>query len=76
VFELDILTVKTVLLAERTTTLKGGPNVERELDMTPEGKQFVAVTAAGTPQSTVAPLSQLQVVLNWFTELQQRVPAK
>jgi len=53
-----------------------GPQFEREDDVTRDGKQFVGVIAGGTPQSArVAPESQLQVVLNWFEELRQRVPA-
>jgi hypothetical protein len=50
-----------------------GPQVERENDITHDGKQFVAVVPRGTGQSaTVASESQLQVVLNWFEELKQR----
>jgi len=52
-----------------------GPQVERENDITHDGKQFVAVIAGGTTQSArVASESQIEVVLNWFEELKQRVP--
>jgi hypothetical protein len=52
-----------------------GPQVERENDITRDGKKFVAVIAGGTTQSArVASESQLEVVLNWFEELKQRVP--
>jgi hypothetical protein len=50
----------------------------RNYDITPDGKQFVVVVpppnAQGEPQARIAP--QFNVVLNWFTELQQRVPVK
>jgi len=60
-----------------TTFRERGPKVERENDITHDGKQFVAVIRGGTGQSaSVASASQLQVVLNWFTELQQRVPTR
>ncbi len=60
-----------------TTFRERGPHVERENDITRDGKQFVAVIAAGTRQSASVPSeSQLQVVLNWFEELKQRVPTK
>jgi serine/threonine-protein kinase len=49
----------------------------RQYDMTPDGKQFVLVlnrpTASGTSKQDP---EQINVVLNWFTELQQRVPTK
>jgi serine/threonine-protein kinase len=53
-----------------------GPQVEREHDMTRDGKRFVGVIAGGTAQSATTPASQLQVVLNWFEELKARVPTK
>jgi hypothetical protein len=54
-----------------------GPQFERENDVTRDGKQFVVVIVGGTTQSARgASESQLQVVLNWFEELKQRVPTK
>jgi hypothetical protein len=51
----------------------------RNYDITPDGKQFVVVVpppnAPGESQTRRAP-QQINVVLNWFTELQQRVPVK
>ncbi len=46
----------------------------RVWDFAPDGKRLLGVTA---PLIDTAPagLAQIQVVLNWFTELQQRVPA-
>jgi serine/threonine-protein kinase len=54
-----------------------GPLFERNNDIMPDGKQFLGVVAAGlspTSGSVVAP--EIRVVLNWFTELQQRVPTR
>jgi Tol biopolymer transport system component len=50
----------------------------RNYDITPDGKFVVVVpapNAQGEQQTNRAP-QQINVVLNWFTELQQRVPAK
>jgi eukaryotic-like serine/threonine-protein kinase len=50
----------------------------RNYDITPDGKQFVVVVPppnASGEQTRRAP-QQINVVLNWFTELQQRVPVK
>ena len=51
----------------------------RNYDITPDGKQFVVVVpppnAPGETQTRHAQ-QQINVVLNWFTELQQRVPVK
>jgi len=38
-------------------------------DVTPDGKQFYMVRAAG-----VAPVYEIRVVLNWFEELKRLVP--
>ena len=55
-----------------------GPGAERNNDITRDGKQFIGVVAAGpsanAPGTAAAP--QIQVVLNWFEELRQRVPTK
>jgi hypothetical protein len=47
-------------------------------EITPEGKFVVVVpapNAQGEQQTNRSP-QQINVVLNWFTELQQRVPVK
>jgi serine/threonine protein kinase len=54
-----------------------GPTFELNNDITPDGKRFLGVLAAGQnggPGATAAP--QIQVVLNWFEELKVRVPTK
>jgi serine/threonine-protein kinase len=49
--------------------------VERQYDITPDGKRFIGVVDAQNKASApVAP--QIQVVLNWLEELKQRVPVK
>jgi len=53
-----------------------GPQVERDLDMTPKGDHFVGVVSGGSVQSANASLSELHVVTNWFEELTRRVPLK
>src|SRR5207244_11955052 len=59
-----------VASATFTTFRERGPQVERENDITHDGKQFVVVMASGATQSArVASESQLGVVLNWFEEL-------
>jgi Tol biopolymer transport system component len=50
----------------------------RNFDIAPDGRRWVAVvdpTAPGSTQASGATL-QMQVVLNWFEELTQRVPVK
>jgi dipeptidyl aminopeptidase/acylaminoacyl peptidase len=53
-----------------------GPQVERELDITRDSKQFVGIVSGGSTQSANASLSELQVVVNWLEELKQRAPVK
>ena len=51
------------------------PNVRRPYDITPDGR-FVSAIAAGQSPSRRPTAPQIQVVLNWFTELKQRVPTR
>ena len=51
----------------------------RQYDVAADGQTFVGVILAGSAKSDDpgAPTNQeIQVVLNWFTELQQRVPTR
>jgi Tol biopolymer transport system component len=48
---------------------------ERGYDITPDGKQFLALFPPGQSQSGDASL-QINTVLNWFEDLKQRVPVK
>jgi hypothetical protein len=49
----------------------------RNYDITPDGKHFLVVIPApdSSGEARRTP-QQINVVLNWFTELQQRVPVK
>ena len=52
---------------------EGDPQTERRnADMMPDGQRVIGVRAQGTAQGD----STITVVLNWFDELTQRVPAK
>jgi hypothetical protein len=48
----------------------------RPYDITRDGKQFLVMQLAEQPAVAEKAASQINVVLNWFTELQQRVPVK
>jgi hypothetical protein len=52
---------------------------QRNYDITHDGRQFVAALEAGGPQAGSggrAARRQINVVLNWFEELKQRIPIK
>ena len=53
--------------------LEGGNAIERNIDITPDGKRFVGVIAADQTQSGTTSTPQIQVVENWFEELRARV---
>ena len=67
------LVVANIAAANRDPSVYDQPDC---LDITRDGKQFVGVIAGGTVPSATAAASQLQVVLNWFEELNARVPIK
>jgi hypothetical protein len=48
--------------------------VERQFDITPDGTRFIAVVDATQNQDEAPVAPQIHVVLNWFHELQQKVP--
>jgi hypothetical protein len=50
----------------------------RQYDVIPDGQHFVARAAVGmlANGATSAARPEIHVVLNWFTELQQRVPTR
>jgi Tol biopolymer transport system component len=50
--------------------------IPRNLDFTPDGKRFIAVTAASGPESEASAAPEIQIVLNWFEELKRLVPTK
>jgi len=54
--------------------LEGGPASIRSYDVMPDGR-LLAIVNADTPQSIVPENPQIRVVLNWFEELKEKVPA-
>ena len=56
--------------------LNAPPASERTYDVARDGKRFVGlIESLQTPQGT-SNAPQIQVVLNWFEELKQRIPTK
>jgi eukaryotic-like serine/threonine-protein kinase len=78
----DVQTAPTFIFGKptpfRIEGFIGGDGTTRNYDLTPDGKQFVVVMDAGTPQSETNSYPKVQVnfVLNWFEELNQRVPVR
>jgi serine/threonine-protein kinase len=52
----------------------GLPGEPRGFDMTPDGKQFIVMRSPDLANSRQS--QQINIILNWFTELQQRIPVK
>jgi Tol biopolymer transport system component len=52
------------------------PFSERPYDISRDGQHFLGLIDAAQTQSGAPAAQQIQVVLNWFTELQQRVPTR
>ena len=48
-------------------------NFPRATDITPDGKYFVGIVSADQAQSGTPAAPQIQVVLNWFEDLKQRM---
>ena len=48
----------------------------RDYDVLPDGRFLSTVPAEDDSPSRTAGASQIRVVLNWFRELQERVPVK
>ena len=46
----------------------------RGYDITPDGEQFLVMFPESQPDPGKAPPEQIQVILDWFEELKQRVP--
>jgi hypothetical protein len=61
----------------RAFNFGNSPADVRSHDITRDGKQFLGLAiAGGLSQPDAARPPQIQVVLNWFEELKQRVPVK
>jgi hypothetical protein len=48
----------------------------RPYDITPDGKYFLVMYPQSQTNPVKAPPDQINVTLNWFEELKQRVPVK
>jgi hypothetical protein len=46
------------------------------VDLSPDGKQFVTLLLPPPPRDREPERAQVNVVLNWFADLKQRVPVK
>jgi Tol biopolymer transport system component len=52
------------------------PETTRRMDVTPDGEHFIAVDQASQSEVREDTGETIHVVLNWFSELQQRVPTR
>jgi hypothetical protein len=48
----------------------------RQYDIMPDGKRFLVLLPASQTGTESRATQQINVVLNWFRELQERVPVK
>jgi hypothetical protein len=48
----------------------------RQYDIAPDGKHFVLISTAPIADAAPAAKAEIRVVVNWFEELKQKVPAK
>ena len=48
----------------------------RPYDITPDGKYFVVMLPKAQTDRDKAPPEQINITLNWFEELKQRVPVR
>ena len=62
---------KPQVLFEGNYVFNAGPGAH--YDVTPDGQRFLMIKA---DDEQAAAFSQINVVLNWFEELKQKVPAK
>jgi hypothetical protein len=51
--------------------------VEREYDITPDGKRFIGISSSSASGAAATSIpNQINIVTNWFEELKARVPVK
>ena len=60
-----------VMSVPRPVPVAGGPNLPDQYDLSPDGEHFVIASSARTRLG-----AQIDFVLNWFDELNTRVPTK
>src|SRR5262249_60826308 len=56
--------------------LQEGVSQARNYDITPDGKRVLVILPASQTEINSRSTVQINVVLNWFSELQQRVPVR
>jgi eukaryotic-like serine/threonine-protein kinase len=56
--------------------LNGGAGMPRGYDITPDGRQFLVMLPPSEPASSIDRPPQIEITLNWFDELKQRVPVQ
>ena len=57
--------------------LDNAGDLTRQYDVMPDGQRFIVRISAGSAgQADAGGQTQIQVVLNWFEELKQRVPVR
>ncbi len=73
----DIVTEPVFAFSNEQTHPGEGFNVVinyRDYDMSPDGERLVMVFPADQPDSGEPARPQINIVLNWFEELKERVP--
>jgi len=72
--------IQPSFVIRKTTPLpiKGviGETGPRSYDTTPDGKHFVVMLPKPYADADKAPSEQINITLNWFEELKQRVPVQ
>jgi Tol biopolymer transport system component len=79
VVSVDVQTQPGFVIGKTTPLpIKGiiGPIGPRSYDISPDGKYFVVVMPASQADPDKGPPQQINITLNWFEELKQRVPVR
>jgi eukaryotic-like serine/threonine-protein kinase len=79
IVSVDVQTQSSFMMGKTTPLpIKGiiGAIGPRSFDITPDGKYFVVMLPKFQAEPDKPPPEQINIVLNWFSELQQRVPVK
>ena len=74
----DIQTTQANFVIGKTTPLpiEGIVTGPRSYDILPDGKSFVMLLAAQSQTDSRKAPDQINITLNWFRELEERVPVK
>ena len=72
----DVITGSTFTRSQPRLLLEGsyrGTTPVRSYDISPDGQQIVMITGTGQ-QPELQPVTSIDIILNWFEELKERVP--